>query len=225
MLMENHMTLQLPLSGSILNPIDMAQVWKMLDRRWCRHLIPMHENSLPFYFFLFRLSQRPLGFLCSLRWTGEGGTVSAVIAVGIPTPHARCHVIRTLCRMSKLRLRCYNILIKVCCIHVQETEYPLVLERKLYIRLCKITVMELALPSIAFQWSSCSGGNGGDSASTTQTGFVKVALRTKMKRMEKQGKITFSFFYKHPVVDLYSNTMQVYCSEGRQHNLITLRDS
>lgn len=30
MLMENHMTLQLPLSGFILNPIDMDQVWKWL---------------------------------------------------------------------------------------------------------------------------------------------------------------------------------------------------
>lgn len=38
------MTLQLPLSTFILNPIDMGQLWKWLATGWCSHLIPSHES-------------------------------------------------------------------------------------------------------------------------------------------------------------------------------------
>lgn len=94
MLMENHMTLHLPLSGSILNPIDMAQVWRRLKRQWCRHLIPMHENSLfPFFSIHCQPSPGPqVRFPCSLRWTEESssecGTVVAIIVAGILMPDA-----------------------------------------------------------------------------------------------------------------------------------------
>lgn len=54
MLMGNHMTLQLPLSSSIFNPIDMDQVWKWLPRQLRRNLIPVHEKRLFFYFLSFQ---------------------------------------------------------------------------------------------------------------------------------------------------------------------------
>lgn len=144
MLMENHMTLQLPLSSFILNPIDIAQVWKRLQRLWCRHPIAMHYKWRVFLLFLFRVSQGHLVWFPLLpeanrgrqSWIWNSGCYTSV--AGIPMPHARCHVITTLCRMAKLRLHWFNISIKVCwCTCAQETEYLLFCEGILYLTLCK----------------------------------------------------------------------------------------
>lgn len=54
--------------------------------------------------------------------------------------------------------------------------------------LYKITVMELALQSIAFQWSSHTGGKknkkkqNSDCTNATQTGFVEGALNAQMEK-------------------------------------------
>lgn len=79
------MTLQLPLSSFILNPIDMGQLWKWLATGWCSHLIPIHESRhflslwfvfpFCFVFFLLRVSQKPQLPRCTVRrlWRRSGG--------------------------------------------------------------------------------------------------------------------------------------------------------
>lgn len=115
MLMENHMTLQLPLSGSILNPIDMDQVWKRLERRWCRHLIPTHENSLFFSFFLSLFSGYPRGpwhlaVLCSQRWMWTSICYNSCW----DTP---CQQKSRDPASERVGLRCFSVPIKVrCCV-------------------------------------------------------------------------------------------------------------
>lgn len=121
-----------------------------------------------------------------LEWTAWGRAecwiVVAVIVAGIPMPHAGCHVMQILSRMAKLGLHCFSIPIKVgCCTYTQETVCPSFPQDILYLRLCKITMMELTLPSIAFQWSSCFGRYGENSARTTQAGFVCTAERQESR--------------------------------------------
>lgn len=142
MLVENHMTLQLPLSSFILNPIDIAQVWKRLERLWCRHPIPMHYKWPVCLLFLFRVSQGRLVRFPLLpeanrrrqSWMWNSGCYSCW------DTQARCHIIPIFCRMAKPTLHCFNIPIKVVscwCTYAQGTEYLLFSEGILYLTLCK----------------------------------------------------------------------------------------
>ena len=151
MLMENHMTLQLPLSGFILYPIDTAKVWK---RRWCRHL--MQEDSLFLYCYCFQGTPEAC--------TVECGTTDSMIS---PLPDV-------MWSQHWAGLHCCNIVIKVA----QKTN-TLFLGSQLYLKVGSKwlwwSVSKNCFPVMLLLWEEWKG----ESASTTEAGFVKGALRMK----------------------------------------------